>query len=128
MFCTLGGLPGDDQPSFSTVPIQLMYLNKGDTAIAGCSVTAHDSIPLTWAFENNTEILYTGFVIHLIESIPLSLYGPTNLLINSSEYNYHNATYLCQLLSNSGNEYLTAPVTFFVYGKYNNKCWELVYV
>lgn len=96
-----------------------MYLNKGDTVIAGCSVTTHDSIPIAWAFENHTEILLTLFGIQIIESIPLSLYGPTNLLINSSEYNYHNATYLCQLLSDSGKGYLSVPVTFFVYGKYD---------
>ena len=118
MFRTLDGSPPvDQQPSFSTVPIQLMYLNKGDTATAGCTVTTHDSIPIAWALDNHTEILLTGFGIHVITSIPLSLYGPTNLLINSSEYDYHNATYLCQLLSDSGSEYLSVPVTFFVYGK-----------
>ena len=117
MFHTLGSLPGDLPPYFSTVPIPLIHLNKGDIAIAGCSVAPYDSIPLVWAFQNHTEILYTGFNIHLIESVPLSLYGPTNLLINSSEYDYHNATYLCQLLSDSGKGYLSVPVTFFVYGK-----------
>lgn len=117
LFCILDDRPTDDQPSFSTVPIPLMYLNKGESVIAGCSVTAFDSIPLAWAFENNTEILLTGFDIHIVKDVPLSLYGHTNLLVNSSEYDYHNATYLCQLLVESGNVYFSVPVTFFVYGE-----------
>ena len=96
-----------------------MYLNKGDTVIAGCSSDiAIDSIPIAWAFENNTEFLFTGFNIPLFD-IPLSLYGHTNLLLNSTEFDYHDKTYLCQLLWRSGNVFFNAPVTFFVYGEYD---------
>ena len=103
---------------FSTVPIPLMYLNKGDTIIAGCSVNkAVDSIPIAWAFENHTEFLYTGINILLFD-IPLSLYGHTNMLVNSTKYDHHNATYLCQLLLLSGSYFYTSSVTFFVYGEH----------
>ena len=116
----VGGVPPTDaEPSFSTKPIRLMYLNKGDTVIAGCSSSgAVDSIPLAWAFENNTEFLFTSFNL-LFFDIPLSLYGHTNLLVNSAQYDYHNVTYLCQLLWNSGGLFFNAPVTFFVYGECN---------
>ena len=121
LFFSLGDPPLDEQPSFSTIPIPTMYLNKGDTIIAGCSSDrAIDSIPIAWAFENNTEILFTGFDIPLFD-IPLSLYGRTNLLVNSTEYDYHNETYLCQLLLLSGGHFLSAPVTFFVYGKHDKE-------
>ena len=67
--------------------------------------------------ENNTEFLFTGFNVPALFNIPLSLYGHTNLLVNSTGYNYHGQTYLCQLLLSSGSEFFSAPVTFFVYGK-----------
>lgn len=103
-----------------------MYLNKGDTVIVGCSSNAPvDSIPLAWAFENNTEFLYTGLNFLLV-NIPLSLYGHTNLLVDSTQYDYHNVTYLCQLLWNSGNLFFNAPVTFFVYGEYEVSAIEII--
>lgn len=121
MFFTLVGTAPSDQATFSTVPIPLMYLSKGDTVIAGCSVTVIDSIPLAWAFENNTAILYAGFD-DIPPTIPVSLYGHTNLLLNSSvEYDYHGKTFLCQILLSSGHQYITAPVTFFVYGECGKK-------
>lgn len=113
----LGDPPSDEQPMFSTIPIPLMYLNKGETVVAGCSVNkALDSIPIAWAFENHTEFLYTGVNLPLYD-IPLSLYGQTNLLVNSTQYDHHNETYLCQLLLLSGSYFYTSPVTFFVYGE-----------
>lgn len=100
-----------------------MYLNKGDTVIAGCSINIPiDSTPLSWAFENHTEILYAGVNLHLVKDVPLSLYGRTNLLVNSKQYNYHDATYLCQILLQSGGHFATVPVTFFVYGEYDKIC------
>ena len=121
-FCSVlhtGDPPADVEPSFSTRPIRFMYLNKGDTVIAGCSSDeALDSIPLAWAFENTTEFLFTSFDL-LVFDIPLSLYGHTNLLVDSSKYDFHNVTYLCQLLWNSGGLFFNAPVTFFVYSEYD---------
>ena len=115
-FCVLGD-PSDEQP-FSTVPISVMHLNKGDTVVAGCSSNgAIDSFPITWAFENNTEFLFTAFG-HFAVDLPLSLYGHTNLLIDSAGYDYHGVTYLCQLLLSSGRQFFSAPVTFLVYSKY----------
>jgi len=115
----LDDAPPDDQPTFSTTPIPLMYLNKGDTVIAGCSTNIPiDSTPLSWAFENHTEILYEGINIKIVD-VPLSFYGPTNLLVDTKKYNYHNVTYLCQILLLSGGRFATVPVKFFVYGKYD---------
>lgn len=119
MFCILdGSLSPDIGPSFSITPIPLMYLNKNDTVIVGCSVKPTlQNFPIAWAFENKTEFYFTEFHIKVFSSIPLSLYGKTNLLVNSTQGNYHNVTYLCQLLVHSSHDFLSAPVTFFVYGK-----------
>ena len=107
------------------MPIPLMYLNKGDTVIAGCSSNSINNLPIAWAYENKTEFYFAGFDF-LLDATPLSLYGHTNLLVNSTGYDFHNVTYLCQLLWEGF--FINAPVTFFVYGKYNTSYKSSTYL
>lgn len=121
-FSLLDASPPDDLPIFSTIPISLMFLNKGETVVAGCSnYKAIQGFPLAWGFENGTEFYFTGeinFKVEAFSHIPLSLYGYSNLLVNSStNYNFHNVTYLCLYFSEAKS--VSVPVTFFVYGGYN---------
>jgi len=93
-----------------------MYLNKGESVEAGCSQRVPTvSIPISWAFENNTEIWLKGVNFKVFE-IPVSIHGDFNLLVNSSLYDFHNTTFLCQFHDFFGR-FLFHPVTFLVYGK-----------
>ena len=95
-----------------------MYLNKGETVIAGCSQRAPTlSIPISWAFENTTEIWLKGidFRVFPNSEIPVSIYGDFNLLVDSSLYDFHSTTFVCQFDSFRG--FLVNPISFLVYGK-----------
>ena len=115
----LGDVPPDNLPPFSSIPLRTMYLTKGDTAIAGCSQRSETvGIPISWAFENTTEILVRGIPGKVFEEseIPLSTFGDFNLLIDSNQYDFHNTTVVCQF-NTFFDGLLQNPVTFFVYGK-----------
>jgi len=92
-----------------------MYLNKGESVTAGCSQRVPTvSIPISWAFENNTEIWLKG--VNKVFEFPVSIRGDFNLLVNSSLYDFHDMTFLCQFHDFFGG-FLFNPVTFIVYGK-----------
>ena len=77
----LGDGPPDNISPFSNVPLETMYLNKGESVEAGCSQRVPTvSIPISWAFENMTEIWLKGVNLKVFE-IPVSIHGDFNLLV-----------------------------------------------